>query len=668
MAGERFDLGVLFVHGIGAQRSGETLVHWGDTLLKMVRPATRDLVTASVTHASADGERRNTCAEVTLTYGNSRERWLVSEAWWADAFPAPSYSELVSWSVRAIPWALALHIATWHWQRQTTGWRRAAASLAAMFQLTVFLALSPLLVVVLGLTLLFGLLPIPQLRTLILSAQSTLTATIGDSLAFVESPLRAALIRQRIRTRLRRLKARCDHTIVVAHSQGAAAAFDTLGGIVDVATGRLTDDDARLAEEAPDTLVTFGAGTNQLASQLRLAAGMPQEVGFDPPTLATAALSVVWMVMAYVWYELSAGRVSPAQLGYAFGYNVIWFGLLAAVTYGIVRAMKRVSRRWPARKATATRTQTVLLTVWLLAAFVGGRLLADRLALPIGVILVISVSAVVVAGALKIMLSPGMQRFLSLPVRMPPGVRRWLDVYALVDPVPHGRTRVDEASLQTPTGEPRVYEDSWIANEGSMVRDHSTYWSNIDGFVLRVLRTCAQTAGSPWVNELAPDDDAVDLRAAWRVTVLRVARWVTYATWMTAGVLLARNYARIPFPFDLPRWMPLPIIQMALYAGMVGAGAWLSTRGIHALWAWWTRSDQMANLRQAPFDVTAFWGLVLVAMPVWMLLVIAWSVTARGGEPARELFDDVTLFLAFPGGLAFVSAAVFRWLYPAPAR
>src|SRR5258708_16459301 len=36
-----FQLGVLLVHGIGTPRAGDTLVHWGDVLLKTIERASR---------------------------------------------------------------------------------------------------------------------------------------------------------------------------------------------------------------------------------------------------------------------------------------------------------------------------------------------------------------------------------------------------------------------------------------------------------------------------------------------------------------------------------------------------------------------------------------------------------------------------------------------------
>src|SRR5262249_36436100 len=134
----------------------------------------------------------------------------------------------------------------------------------------------PLVIVGLALLLVLGLLPIPQLRSWIVAAQSALTATIGDSLAFVESPLRAGLIRTRTRESLVDLKAVCERTIVVAHSQGAAVLLDALGamGLLG-ARGNVTGNTADCP--VPDTLITFGAGTNKLASLKVRRADLPED-------------------------------------------------------------------------------------------------------------------------------------------------------------------------------------------------------------------------------------------------------------------------------------------------------------------------------------------------------------------------------------------------------
>jgi hypothetical protein len=118
-----FHLGVLFVHGIGTQPPRDTLVRWGDALLNVIGMATKgraieNEVILTVGQASAGDRSGDKPAEVAvdLRYGDRTERWLLAEGWWADCFPAPTYSELVSWSVRALPWSIALHIAQGYWQ------------------------------------------------------------------------------------------------------------------------------------------------------------------------------------------------------------------------------------------------------------------------------------------------------------------------------------------------------------------------------------------------------------------------------------------------------------------------------------------------------------------------------------------------------------------------
>ena len=90
-------------------------------------------------------------------------------------FLPPSYRELVSWSVRALPWAIAIHIAQHFWdaQQQNKPAAKWFHNILAILQLLVGLALAPFFVLFLALTLVLGLLPIPQMRSLILAAQGS---------------------------------------------------------------------------------------------------------------------------------------------------------------------------------------------------------------------------------------------------------------------------------------------------------------------------------------------------------------------------------------------------------------------------------------------------------------------------------------------------------------
>jgi hypothetical protein len=224
---QKFDLGVLMVHGIGTPPAGDTLVRWGDVLLKTIRRATQNKVHFDVEHAAPENwagmDRLE--AVVRLSFGNHTEEWLLREGWWADTFPLPSYRELLSWIVRALPWAIVTFIGSRYWLVSSLKWqRRLPAQAWLVVKFIIALLIVPFVVILLGLTLVVWLLPIPWLRTLVLEIQSRLTATVGDSVAFVESPMRAALVRTCILGGLARLKQVCRHTVIVAHSQRGCSA------------------------------------------------------------------------------------------------------------------------------------------------------------------------------------------------------------------------------------------------------------------------------------------------------------------------------------------------------------------------------------------------------------------------------------------------------------
>src|SRR5437667_10380186 len=157
---KRFDLGVLLVHGIGTQASGEILIGWGDEILNAIRRATGDAIRPMVERGTipSDDDAR---AQMEVRMGDG-ERWLFAEGWWAQSFRAPTYRELVSWGFRALPWALAIRVAQRYWQaKEGTAGERFLESCRACGLLFLALSLSPIFILVLTLTLLLGLLPIP---------------------------------------------------------------------------------------------------------------------------------------------------------------------------------------------------------------------------------------------------------------------------------------------------------------------------------------------------------------------------------------------------------------------------------------------------------------------------------------------------------------------------
>src|SRR5262245_30763193 len=222
MKERQYNLGVLFVHGMGTQKAGQTLAQWGDALIACISRNWTLSVTVQRAGARRPTVRKEMEAILTLREKDQSERWLLAEAWWAEAFQSPTYRELLSWSVRALPWAVAAHIAQRYWWVTTSREGRAArlGRIIASVQLIVVLFISPLLIGLLGIGALLGL--VPKFRPFVLGIQSTLTASVGDCLAFVESPIRAAYIRTRIGDQLKRMVHSCQRTVVIAHSEGAA--------------------------------------------------------------------------------------------------------------------------------------------------------------------------------------------------------------------------------------------------------------------------------------------------------------------------------------------------------------------------------------------------------------------------------------------------------------
>ena len=491
-----FQLGVLLVHGIGTQRSGDTLVRWGDVLLKTIELATKDKVIATIERAGpSDGLGKGRFeAAVQFRTDDRAERWLLSEGWWADAFPAPSYRELVSWSVRALPWSIATHIAERYWQASSRDWNwkgmfsrdfnwaRIFALAIAVSQLIVALLLAPVSISLLGLSLLVGLLPVPQIRTAILAAQSTLTATVGDSLAFVESPIRAALIRTCILDGLARLKQRCKNTVIVAHSQGAAVVIDALGGFPEL------DKEREKVATVPDALVTFGAGTNQLASQKALSERLPnKKFGTNPVFGAVGALFGAAGLLFWLYLSATMKDIVWALL-------VVLLALVPLVF--VMWVFLWLIQRWqPSDRALSA--VGAILGVFILVGMLPFSWYGEHAHLPLFPVFLLLPAFISIAGSMGLILSNRMKDIVTAPVRRPLDLTRWVDLYASSDPVPNGETRTNDADRP---------ESIPIWNLGSFFADHTAYWANRDGF---------RAAGRKGVRR--DGAEPVEGRASWQV-------------------------------------------------------------------------------------------------------------------------------------------------------
>jgi hypothetical protein len=672
MTAKEHRLGILFVHGIGSQLAREVLVSWGDSLVKTINLAARGKVVATVRQADPGVEgARGAEAVVQLQSG---ETWLICEGWWADAFPVPTYAELVRWSVAALPWSITLHVAQQYWER---GREHGIAStvmapLRATMKLLLALLLAPLSIGFLAVSLLLGWLPVPQVRSWILAAQGTLANTIGDSLVFVESPVRAALIRTRILGAIEQLKTRCERTIVIAHSQGAAVVVDALGGIDDPdVPGRapLEPQSSEATSGAPDTLLTFGAGINPLAMLKVLASGRLKKAGGNPTWLGIGALTVGLLVSWFLYAGIATGSTKPQQILLANGFLLmmsILLGILArfATRTTVQNWFSSLLARWPfARKHQRT------LVVWAVLLAIGFAFGVSYVFFggpetPVFAVGLLWLVAILLPASIMVILSEDMKRIVTV-VRMPAGLKRWVDLYGSADPVPNGPII---------TAQPTQVESYKIWNLGSVLGDHTSYWDNLDGFVLRIVRLCAETAGSAWHKDLPPVDPQLDERSAWRVSWLRLARTTVAIIIGTAAVPLWFEYRLTPLPFELPAWLPSVTevaVRLALVAGVTVGLVWCGAGLVRLIWHAWVRVEQEKTVAHEPPVDRGWFPLLAIVTVVSSIAALRGLVAAKGLDAIPALLENQPpiedwgpLLVAGAGALAWV----LIWLNPPPKQ
>ncbi len=197
----------------------------------------------------------------------AQESWLVAESWWAETFWPPKFSELARWGLRIVPWTLGSHYSAavrriWAARPAKGVFARARWStrlIVAALRLLASLPLALLAQVSLALLFLLAAIPIPQLRKALGTLQRQIAAIVGDSYILLARPIEAASMVGQVRRDLAWLAraARFGNLAVLAHSQGAAMAYDAL------------------SESPPRNLrllITFGSGMRKL-EELRNLAG-----------------------------------------------------------------------------------------------------------------------------------------------------------------------------------------------------------------------------------------------------------------------------------------------------------------------------------------------------------------------------------------------------------
>jgi hypothetical protein len=254
----RADLGVLFVHGIGEQLQGQTLVRFADPLSRwFTRWFSRDVrieadigtgppIGAVFVNGSelvpGDGAPANT---VMLVHPAAAEgmggesKWILAESWWAETFRPPQTSALLLWLLLILPYMLLeqFYVPFMRSMRMNRGfksrgveglifsWARsigffalflAALPLALLGAIPVIVLLIPMLV------------PIPRVQAVAKAGALKLASTLGDCFVLISSTVQFDAMVNQVAADLEWLKRRAPKVAVVAHSQGAAVAYEAL--------------------------------------------------------------------------------------------------------------------------------------------------------------------------------------------------------------------------------------------------------------------------------------------------------------------------------------------------------------------------------------------------------------------------------------------------------
>jgi hypothetical protein len=250
----RADLGVLFVHGIGDQLQGQTLVRFADPLSRWFSrwlsqdetieaevggtpPVGRVSLTASAL-APGGGEPANSLLMINPAANEGmgdQSAWLLAESWWAETFRPPKTSALLLWLLLILPYMLLeqFNVPLRRSMRMSRPgldgcfftWIRRIGFFVLFI---VALPVAALGAIPIGVLLVSMLIPIPQIRALAKAGAIKLANTLGDSFVLVSSTVQYdAMVRQVVRD-LQWLSGRTGKVAIVAHSQGAAIAYEAL--------------------------------------------------------------------------------------------------------------------------------------------------------------------------------------------------------------------------------------------------------------------------------------------------------------------------------------------------------------------------------------------------------------------------------------------------------
>jgi hypothetical protein len=233
-------IGVLFVHGMGMQKKGDTLRDFGDPLLTWTGAWLRG-------HGGSAELHGCTCRETVQMPRHQHALWspagepaievVVAESWWSDKFPTPSASQLAPWLpslVWSVTWRALVWIAVFIFAVVGAANLVTAASLRGeAFIPAVLAGLAAAAVIFITPPLLLALSWIPFVQKYASAALDFLLQWVGDVLVYEQRPIETHSVEEKITQDLRWLRdepwssptdpwsVSADSIVIGAHSLGS---------------------------------------------------------------------------------------------------------------------------------------------------------------------------------------------------------------------------------------------------------------------------------------------------------------------------------------------------------------------------------------------------------------------------------------------------------------
>jgi hypothetical protein len=616
---EKVPVGVLFVHGIGNEAQGQTLVEYAGSLYKWIEDWLNTAPTESTPSSGASEKKGDIKIEkvdlhpsddapahtewhlqVRQDNGEFRKsKWLLAESWWAETFAPAGWRQTILWAIQVAPLMILLHFTTLSRNVILGGSRNFLAYLLSWLVVPVYvlvgvvfaLVVEVLAVVLVVLTLVLAIVPISTLSTYITKLQFIVSNWAGDIYLRITSPLQRAAMVSKVKRDLMWLTKRCEKVAVVSHSQGAAITFEIL------------------EQNRPDNVkqfVTLGSAIKLLkVVESTSSTGIYYTVMIILDILLPYLAIQTWRSAGVWWQAILNGDLNSFLILVSI---FLWISVLSIILEMLGRKLSELVTSNPLEGSNILRSDTSF---------------------------------------------------------------KWVDLYASHDPAPNGTLGKNVER----------FESQEVYNHANPVTDHTTYWGNRDGFlpsVFRAITELDETEFPGLSQELI--NEAKDHRK-WRVICLSGARSLMIACSIALLLIAAANdhISRLGAQFielvlqalgSLPSvdanssiagdWTPSAFTKGAIggILFLTAPVAWYLVMKL--VWQGWGDSDLKKLLRvetrQADTnDFGGFWFFLFLVFPI--LLVIATGIYSASQN--EGFLEELKILWSIRQPIGWITVIVF---------